>query len=1306
MDTSKAKKSLSLFLAVIMLLTMMPTTVFTLASDDSYPVMMQFTAASGGDFHRYYKQVYSITFLDEIDEVAMEEALEKWDISANTGSGEVMSWMYLNEEATAEAGENRYDVYIAGDGGVGANPQSGYIFYMFEGLKKINNPENFKTVTANTFKFLFYGCFNLEEVDFSSWDVSNVVSLERMFYRCYGLRYANLSGWDTSNVTNMFGLFEMTPPTGVSPDYSLERVDLSGWDTSSVTTMENMFKNCEALTELDLSSFDTSKVTTMRFMFYYCKSLKNIYVGNGWTTEAIANINDGVFNCCYALIGGTDDAQTNQDIYNDKHPSAYYPPSVEYAKTKEEGGYLTDASQKPEPENKEYKVTYEFIGDIIPEGVTAPTEAVYKEGTMVDVADKSSADGYVFSGWSTEDATVTDNSFTINNDVHFVGSWSKLYKVTYKYDEGYEVPAGAPDLDGYTSEHEAGEWVDVFGVPYVDRYLFVGWTTDDADIAGDMFVMPENDVVLYGYFKIPVESIEIMNEDLVINEDETTRLNVYVKPEDATIKDIIYESSNDEVVTVDKYGNITAVGEGTAVITIKSADDETKSDTITVTVKKPVTEMTVEKKDFILNKGSEDKITATVNETATNKKIIYESKDESIVTVDEDGNIKAVSEGTATVIVYPEDNPSLKEEITVTVKVPVTEITVAEKEITLEVDEIKNVEAKVNKDATNKELIYESSDPGVAKVDSNGDIIAVGEGTATITITSKDNKDITDTVTVTVVKKYKVTYEFIGDLIPNGVTAPETEEHKNGSTVTVKGNPEAEGYTFSGWSTDDITVSDGKFVIDKDVHFVGSFVKDVTDITVDKTEIELEEGETDKITVTVIPDDATNKEVTYKSSDEDVVKVDENGNITAVGEGTATITITSKDDPTKKETIKVTVKAPEKPEEPEEPESIPVEDVIVDKSDITLNVGETDKITATVTPDNATNKEVTYISGDETIVKVDENGNITAVGKGKTSVIIVSKDDPSKAETVFVTVKVPVEDITADKDDIKLEVGETEKITVTVTPDNASDKDVTYESSDESVVKIDENGNITAVGEGEATITITSKNDPTKKDTVKITVTKSEEPSEPEEPTVPDYTIEVPDGLSIFKGETKPIGIVITPDDGSIVPTYKSSDESVVRVDAEGNITGVGVGAAIITVDFGNGDVRLIPVAVLTVPTKHHVCFGKTDGIGWYEVAVNGGDFFPQGPNSTLEVYEGSVLIVRVQDMWIDDEFDFYVNGKKVPLDPGNTITVVVDGYTLIGALSMDVPVPDAEESLNLFQKILKAITDFFAMIKSWFTKK
>ena len=258
---------------------------------------------------------------------------------------------------------------------------------------------------------------------------------------------------------------------------------------------------------------------------------------------------------------------------------------------------------------------------------------------------------------------------------------------------------------------------------------------------------------------------------------------------------------------------------------------------------------------------------------------------------------------------------------------------------------------------------------------------------------------------------------------------------------------------------------------------------------------------------------------------------------------------------------------------------------------------------------------------------------------------------------------------------------------------------VLYSSSDEDVVKVDEEGNIETVGIGTATITAYLEDDETKVVTITITVKP------------PEYKIETPERMELPEGATELLYVKITPDDGRLSPTFSSADESIARVDEFGNVTGVKAGITTIYIDFGNGEIRAVPVTVIaeadpvlpSVPKTHYVCFGKTDGIGWYEVSVNGGDFFPQGPNSTLEVQEGSVLVVRVQDMWIDDEFDFYVNGSKVPMDTANTITVVVDGYMLIGALSMDVEVPDVDESLNLFQRIIRAIKNFFGNIGEWF---
>ena len=1070
METLNAKRIVSLLMALLMVLTMFPVTVMSANAKGSYPVMMQFTAASSADFHRYYNKIVNVTFLDEIDYDAIDAALESWDISASSDSGTVMAWMNLNADATEKAGANRYDVYIAGDGGVGANPSSSFIFYGFSALEGVYGGKNFKTENATT--------------------------MEAMFQNCNNLKYTDFTGWNTENVTSLAA----------------------------------MFRNCFALETLDLSSFNTSKVKSMRFMFYLCKELVTIYAGDGWTTDSLTSLYDGVFNCCYAKLGG-------QEEY-EKNPNP--PISAFYATFEEDGGYLT--YKVPETPEK-FTVTYEFIGTDIPDGVSVTAPQEYDEGSTVYVSSLPFADGYEFSGWSTNDADISSGSFVIENDVHIIGSWNKikLYKVEFLYDENYPVPDGAPELPE-TEFYRSGIKVNVEDAFHLDAYIFVGWYTDDVYVSGNSFIMPEDDVILYGYFKKPVESVEIVkNGDITINYGDESKIKVNVKPEDATVKDIIFETSDDSIVTVDKDGNIKAVGDGTATITVYSKDDPTKGDSIQITVKIPVSDITVENNEFVLTPGDTDKISATVTpEEATDKQIYYISDDESVVTVDNNGNITAVSDGKTTISVISKDNPNVKETVTVTVKTPVTDITASD-DFTLNIFDEKNVDASVNEDATNKELIYESSDPSVAKVDTLGNVTAVGEGTTTITIISKDNPGITKTLTVTV-------------KIP------------------------------------------------------------VDEIEINKDNIELIEGETDKIEVTVKPDHATNKEVTFSSSDETVVKVDENGNVEAIGEGEAVITVTSKDDPD------IYVEIPVKVNKP----VIPVDEIKVNKDKIELTEGETDKIEVTVTPDDATNKEVTFSSSDETVVKVDENGNIEAVGEGEAVITVTSKD---KSEiSVNVTIKV-------------------------------------------------------------------SK--------------KSTEPEEPDEPDAPEYSVIVPDSICLIVGESKSLEIQINPDDDSIVPVFKSNNENIVKIDADGKITAVAIGSATISVDLGNGDIRIINVTVLAIPDpprKHYICFGKTDGIGWYEVSVNGGDFFPQGPNSTLEVDEGAVLVIRIQDMWIDDEFDFYVNGKRIECEEANTITVVVDGYMLIGALSMDMQVPDVEESLSLLEKIIQLFNSFINWLKSLFS--
>ena len=179
---------------------------------------------------------------------------------------------------------------------------------------------------------------------------------------------------------------------------------------------------------------------------------------------------------------------------------------------------------------------------------------------------------------------------------------------------------------------------------------------------------------------------------------------------------------------------------------------------------------------------------------------------------------------------------------------------------------------------------------------------------------------------------------------------------------------------------------DGGFTASCAVTVVAKTV-DVSSVTLSKSELTLTEGESETITATVKPDDATDKTVSWSSSDPAVATVD-GGKITAVKEGTATITAKAGD---KTATCKVTV----------EKKVIAVESVELDKTELELTEGGSATLVATVKPDNATDKTVTWSSSDPEIATVD-GGVVTAV-KGGTATITASAGD--KTATCAVTVK-------------------------------------------------------------------------------------------------------------------------------------------------------------------------------------------------------------------------------------------------------------------------------------------------------------
>jgi len=240
----------------------------------------------------------------------------------------------------------------------------------------------------------------------------------------------------------------------------------------------------------------------------------------------------------------------------------------------------------------------------------------------------------------------------------------------------------------------------------------------------------------------------------------------------------------------------------------------------------------------------------------------------------------------------------------------------------------------------------------------------------------------------------------------------------------------------------------------------------VTGVTLNKSTLSLEVGGTETLVATVLPAEALIKLVTWSSSDKSVATVDSEGQVSALKAGKATITVTTVDG-NKSAVCEVTVTD----------KTIAVTGVTLNKSTLSLEVGSSETLVATVQPDNATNKNVTWSSSDKSVATVDAGGKLSALKAGKTT-ITVTTEDGGKSAVCEVTVKeatIAVTGVTLNKSTLSLEVGGSETLVATVQPDNATNKNVTWSSSDKSVATVDAGGKLSALKTGKATITVTTE---------------------------------------------------------------------------------------------------------------------------------------------------------------------------------------------------------------------------------------
>ena len=366
--------------------------------------------------------------------------------------------------------------------------------------------------------------------------------------------------------------------------------------------------------------------------------------------------------------------------------------------------------------------------------------------------------------------------------------------------------------------------------------------------------------------------------------------------------------------------------------------------------------------------------------------------------------------------------------------------------------------------ATDKSVVWSSSNASIASVE-DGVVTAVKEGNVTITVASKDGgarAACEVTVAAKVIEVESVTLSqkeatitvgksltLTATVLPENATDKTVTWTSNNTSVATVENGEVKAVSVG---TASITATAGGKNATCTITVKEAYIE-VTSVTLDRTSYSIMEGESFTLNATVKPDDATDKTVTWKSSNEKILKV-YGGTVTAVSAGTATVTATAGKVSATCE-VQVTAK-------------IAVSEVVLDRNKLTLEIGQSEKLTATVLPENATDKTVIWSSSDDDVANVTD-GTVTAVGAGKAT--ITAKAGDKKAECVVTVKFIEVADIELSKTELTLNPGEYEILTTTIYPENATDKTVTWTSSDENIVTVTEYGKVTAVEPGNATIT-------------------------------------------------------------------------------------------------------------------------------------------------------------------------------------------------------------------------------------------
>ncbi len=628
-----------------------------------------------------------------------------------------------------------------------------------------------------------------------------------------------------------------------------------------------------------------------------------------------------------------------------------------------------------------------------------------------------------------------------------------------------------------------------------------------------------------------------------------------------------------------------------------------------------------------LTEGETATLEATVAPSgASNKSVTWKSSNDAIAKV-ENGEVTAVSAGTATITVTTADGGKTATcSVKVNAKAPgttsVTGVTLSKTTLTLAKGATATLQANVAPtEATNKNVTWSSEDNSIATV-INGTVTAVSAGTTEIKVKTADGGfeakctvTVTSGVTGVSLNKESITLNE-GDTETLTATIEPADASNQNLTWTsvdadiatvVNGKVTA---VSAGTTTIAVTTEDGGYTAMCTV----TVKAPVESVTVTPDTVEIEVGRSEKLTAEIAPANATNKNVIWNTSDESKATVDANGVVKGIAPGAVTITATTEDG---NKTDFCTVSVVERKED-----CIYVTGVTMNPTTLTMVAGDTYKLTATVAPSDATHPEVYWESSEPDVAYVGNDGTVRAWGEGEATITATTADGYFTATCKVTVSGTSVNGITVTPQILSLVEGETGVITATVTPSNAVNDDITWESSDNTIATVDANGVVTAKKKGQVFVTATTVDGGFTARTAVVVSAKAEEAVK-----VTGVTLNK-NMTSLYVGGTETLTATVAPaeaDDKSVV--WTTSDSNTVFVESNGTIHARKVGTAVVTVTTTDGNYSATCVVnVAAVPvTNYTVSFNSNGGsaVAAQTVAAGGVAIMPQAPVKAGYTFKG-----------------------------------------------------------------------------------